>query len=327
MSTITPAATFPVGGSFTTTPAMSGTFIPALWSAKLNAKFYAATVFGEIANTDWEGEISGMGDKVIINNVPSININDYTAGGGLTYEVPDPDTIELLIDKGKAFAFQVNDVLAHQSRPELMNMFTDDASEQMKVAIDKTVLHGIVNDAHVDNKGTTAGTKSGSFNLGDDTTPIGLTGSNILTTLTAMAAVLDEQNVPESGRWLVIDPATRQLLMQSNLAQAQFMGDNTSIIRNGRIGQIDRFTVYVSNQLPSAAAGTYWDGTSDAGSSGYAKRRALYAGHTSAISFASQMTKVEMLRNPDDFGDYCRGLNVFGFKTVKPEALCLATVA
>ena len=60
------AATFPVVGSgaFDTTPSYSGSFIPALWSAKLNVKFYKATVFGEIANTNWEGEIKGMGDKI-----------------------------------------------------------------------------------------------------------------------------------------------------------------------------------------------------------------------------------------------------------------------
>lgn len=338
MATITPAPTFPVVAPFDSTATYngtpvagagySGTFIPALWSAKLNAKFYAATVFGEIANTDWEGEIANMGDKVVINNIPSITINDYVAGvdgtNKLTYEVPASDALELIIDKGKYFAFQVNDVLAHQSKPELMNVFTDDASEQMKVAIDADVLKGVFDQGAAANKGATAGVKSGGFDLGTDTTPVALTGSNILQTITAMAAVLDEQNVPESGRWLVIDPATRQRLMQSDLAQAQFMGDSTSIIRNGRIGTIDRFTVYVSNQLPSAAAGEDWDGNAQTGT---AKRRAILAGHRSAITFASQMTKVETVRNPNDFGDYCRGLNVYGYKVVKPEALALAIVA
>ena len=31
------------------------TFIPQVWSGKLTVKFYTATVFGEIANTDYEG--------------------------------------------------------------------------------------------------------------------------------------------------------------------------------------------------------------------------------------------------------------------------------
>ena len=54
-----------------------------------------------------------------------------------------------------------------------------------------------------------------------------------------------------------------------------------------------------------------------------AKRYAVIAGHPSAITFASQMTKTEQLRNQSDFGDLVRGLQVFGHKVVKPEALSL----
>ena len=325
MATITPAAVQPVAAPFNTTPSYSGTFIPTLWSARMNAKFYAATVFGAIANTDWEGEIKDLGDKIIINNIPTLSISDYTSGSGLTYEAPTPDTVEMPIDKAKSFAFQVADVLAYQSKPELMSVFTDDAAEQMKVAIDSDVLNGTFDQYAPGNGGTASGgVLSGSFDLGTDTAAIALTTSNILNKITALAAVLDEQNVPESGRWLVIDPATRQLLMESNLAQADFMGDQSSILRNGRIGMIDRFTVYVSNQLPTGNAGELWDGTP---SGGEVQRKAIMAGHKTAISFASQMTKVERLQNPNDFGEFCRGLNVYGYLVVKPESLALLTVA
>ena len=54
----------------------TGKFIPQIWSGKLVEKFYDATVFGEIASTDYEGEISSMGDKVIIRTTPSLTIND-----------------------------------------------------------------------------------------------------------------------------------------------------------------------------------------------------------------------------------------------------------
>lgn len=85
--------------------------------------------------------------------------------------------------------------------------------------------------------------------------------------------------------------------MQSNLAQAQFMGDDKSMVRNGKIGMIDRFMVYVTNQLPAAAATQdYWGGAA-----GTAARRVLLAGHKSAVTFASQMTKLETLRNPRFF--------------------------
>jgi len=308
----------------------SGSFIPTLWSAKLNQKFYKATVFGEIANTSYEGEISGMGDKVVINNRPDITINDYQVGTSLSYQVPTPSTVELPIDRAKYFAFQVNDVVAHQAQPKLMDMFSDDASMQMKISIDSSVLlgtatkQGIWNDVPAANQGATAGAISGGYNLGTATAPVALTAANVLATLTALAGVLDEQNIPETDRWLVIDPLTRQILMQSNLAQAQFMGDDKSMVRNGKIGMIDRFTVYVSNQLPKAAATQDYFGAAAAGT---AKRRLILAGHKSAVTFASQMTKMETVRNPSDFGDYIRGLNVYGWKTIIPTGLASALVA
>lgn len=319
-----------VGGSFAGVN-YSGTFIPTLWASKLNRKFYLTTVFGEITNTDFQGDISGLGDKVVINNIPDVTISDYTIGSGLTYAVPTPSTLELVIDRAKAFAFQVSDVIAHQAKPNMMETFSNDATMKMKIAVDRTVLYGdsaakpgIVDDVSASNQGATAGAITGGYNLGTATAPVALTGSNILQTLTALAGVLDEQNIPETDRWLLIDPLTRNLLMQSNLAQAQFMGDDKSMVRNGKIGMIDRFTVYVSNQLPKAAATQdYWGGAA----AGTAKRRVLLAGHKSAVTFASQMTKMETIRNPNDFGDYVRGLNVFGWKTLLPTALAAAIVA
>jgi hypothetical protein len=333
MSTVTPAATFAVAAPFNTNPAYSGTFIPAVWSAKLNAKFYAASVFGDIANTDWQGEISGMGDKIIIQNPPTITVTNYTVGSGLTYQVPTPNTIEMVIDKGKAFAFQVNDVLDYQAKPNLMDMFSADAAEQMRIAIDSNVLYNTFNQAAAANQGATAGAKSASYNLGTDTAPVALTAANVLQKVLELASVLDEQNVPDSDRYLVIDPYTRTLLLQSNLAQAQFMGDDKSPVRNGLIGSIDRFKIYVSNQLPKAVSGTNtpWlsgDGSENSiTSTSGLKRRAIIAGHKSAIAFASQMTKMETLRNPNDFGDYIRSLNVYGYKVVQSAALALLIVA
>jgi hypothetical protein len=323
------SAVFPVAAPFNTNPPYSGNFIPAVWSAKLNAKFYASTVYGEIANTNWQGDISGMGDKVIINTAPTIAVTNYTVGGaGLQYQVPAPNVLEMVIDKGKAFAFQVHDVLDYQAKPNLLDMFSTDAAEQMRIAIDSNVLYNTFAGGAAANKGATAGVNSAAFNMGTDAAPVTLTAANVLQKILEMASVLDEQNIPDSDRWLLIDPLTRTLLMQSNLAQAQFMGDATSTVRNGKIGTIDRFTVYVTNQLPKGAAGsnTPWtsgDGTESSITSTGGKRRSIIAGHKAAITFASQITKMETVRNPNDFGDFIRSLNVYGFKVVKPEALAL----
>ena len=333
MTTITAGAVTPVAGAAATTPSYSGTFIPTLWSARLNAKFYAASTFADICNRDWEGDVKNVGDKVIINNIPDIVINDYVVGGNLSYQTPTPNTLELVVDRAKYFGFNVADVLEYQSKPELMDMFSNDASEQMRTVMDSTCIYRTWNQGAAANRGATAGVRSGAYNLGTDTAAIALTSSNVLQKILEMAAVLDEQNIPESGRWLLIDPFTRTLLMQSSLAQAQYTGDATSPVRNGLIGMIDRFKLYVTNQLPRNATGasTPWvsgDGSENSvtTSGTVDAKRVLIAGHTSAISFASQMSKTEQLPNPTDFGQLVRGLQVFGHKVTKPEALTICIV-
>ena len=49
-----------------------------------------------------------------------------------------------------------------------------------------------------------------------------------------MSAALDEQSVPEDGRWLIMSPQDRHLLMQTDIAQAYFTGDAASTIRTGK---------------------------------------------------------------------------------------------
>jgi hypothetical protein len=331
------AAVFPVvsSGAFDTTPSYSGGFIPQLWSNKLNAKFYANTMLAEISNTDWEGEIKNQGDTIRIRTAPSITINDYAgAGTTLTSEVPTPIYTDMQISKGKYFSVQVNDVLAHQADMDLMNMFTDDAAKQLKIAIENEVFFNwfVTEGANASNKGATGGALSAEYNLGTDALPIDqATPANVLKTILRMSAALDEQNVPEEGRWLVISPYDRQVLMQTDIAQAYFTGDASSTIRTGKIGMLDRFEVYVSNLLPKGTtAKALVPGlsatSSGATATGAKPRRMMVAGTKAACAFASQISKTEPLRNQNDFGDIVRGLAVYGRKVVKNEALVTALV-
>ena len=286
----------------------TGKFIPEVWSGKLAVKFYLATCLTEITNNDWEGEISDVGDKVHIRSIPTITILDYQKGQSLTKQVPGTTVIDLNIDKGKYFAVVVDDVDAVQADIRLMDTFSMDAAEQMKIAVEASVFSVVYAQAATGNKGATAGVKSGNINLGATGTPLQITKVNVLDWIVDQGLVLDEQNVPETGRWLVIPPWVAAMIKKSDLRQTYLSGDDVSILRNGKLGMIDRFTLYVSNNLTSGL-----DGTNTA--------YEVMAGTKDAISFASQVVKVETLRSTDVFGDILRGLNVYGFKVTKPEAL------
>lgn len=310
-------------GSASPSPAYSGTFIPEIWSGKLLEKFYAATVLAAVSNTDYEGEIKNHGDKVIIRQRPTVDIRDYAANQTLTVDRPSASVVTLLIDKGKYFNLILDDVMRVQADINLMSLFADDASEQMKIKIDTQVLLALLNKAAATNRGVAAGAISGSINLGATGTPVSVvarqpqTGEvEIVDLIVRMGQALDEQNIPGTDRYMIIPSWVASLIKRSELRDASLTGDGSSILRNGRLGQIDRFTLYVSNLLPSGTAAGLQAG-----------EFAMYAGHRHALTFATQLTQVETLKSESTFGTLLRGLQVFGFEVLEPKALVQAIVA
>jgi hypothetical protein len=304
----------------------TGKFIPEIWSGKLQVKFYLSTCLTEITNNDWEGEIKDQGDKVIIRQVPNITIRDYLKGLTLTHEVPEAAKLELLIDKGKYFAVVVDDVDKVQTDVKLMDMFTGDAAQQMKTTVESTVFNAVYTDAAAGNFGANAGVKSGGLNLGAVGFPLQITKTNVIDWIIDMGLCLDEQNVPETGRWVLLPPWIAAMIKRSDLKDASLAGDGTSIMRNGRVGVIDRFTIYTSNNvhqvLDLGADGATGGTTTNADAQAWN----CMAGTRDAISFASQITKMETLRSTATFGNILRGLNVFGFKATAPKALVWSRV-
>jgi len=300
-------------------------FIPEIWSGKLIEKFYDSTVLAAISNTDYEGEIKSFGDKVKIRSKPTITIRDYTADQELLTERPTGTVIDLLIDKGKYWNTMLDDVMRVQSDLNILSMWADDAAEQMKIKIDASVLEGMLGQAHAKNRGATAGVATSSINLGVTGTPLSLVANNpvaaeteILDAILRLGQALDEQNIPETGRWLVIPPWAATLIKRSELRQAYLSGDAVSMLRNGRIGMVDRFTIYTSNLLPK--------GVIVGPPALAANETVFYAGHPHALTFASQMTNMEVIRSERAFGDFQRGLQVYGWRVIAPEALAQAVV-
>ena len=233
----------------------TGNFIPEIWASKLVENFYDASVLTAICNTDYEGSIKSHGDKVNIRTSPELTIRSYEKGMKLTVERPDKAKIVLNIDQGEYFAAIEDDVDKTQSDITLMQAWSRDASEKMKIKIDSNVLTGMLPDISSLNMGTTAGRISGNINLGTTSSAVQLTKSNILDYVVDLGTVLDEANAPESDRFLVIPARAAGMIKKSDLKDASLTGDGASVLRNGRIGMIDRFTLYVSHNLNKVSDG------------------------------------------------------------------------
>lgn len=268
----------------------NGSFLPEIWSKKLNVKYYAQTCLSDITNNTFEGEIKGQGSSVMIRNRPTIAISDYSVNQDMQYQDIIDEKVELLINKAKSFSFKIDDIDTAQSDIAIMNEMTMDAAHQMKIAIDTEVLGSVYGDA------TNALTQAA------------LDKTNVLDWIVDAEVMMEEANLPTDQRWLVIPPKIAGLIQKSDLKNSSLTGDSKSVIRsnmnNGRLGEIGGLTLYISNNL--AKTGNVYH---------------CLSGHKSAITFAAQVVKVESLRLQSKFGDAVRGLNVFGFKTVLPSGL------
>jgi len=303
---------YPIAPALGAYTGQSGVYIPEIWSGKLLEKFYISTVLAAISNTDYEGEIKAYGDTVNIRTIPDMIIRDYQIGTGLVYDRPQGTKVSLYINKGKYFGVSINDVEKKQSDIAYVNKWAEDASEQMKITIDAAVLADIFADASAYNKGATAGKISADINLGatgsSGSNAVVLNKANIIDYIVMCGQILDEQNVPENSRWFILPAWAVTRIKTSEIKDASMTGDGKSVLRNGRIGMIDRFEIFSSNNLyiTTETSTKCWNSV---------------FGHKSALTFATQLTENETIANPNDFGKLMRGLQVYGYKVLHTESL------
>lgn len=290
--------------------AFTGNYIPTKWGKKLIMALHPRLFMNYITNTDYEGEIKDSGDTVKIRQVPEIAVRDYTARGKLTIdEITAPATIDLLIDKGKYFAFNADDVEKHQADVDFVNKAMDEAALAIKEAVEANFIVGVRTGAAEENMGTSAGKKSTSYNIGSEDSALAITKDNALDFIIDCGSVLDEQNVPDEDRYMVIPPIVHNRIKKSEINQVYVTGDEKSSLRTGNIGKIDRFNIFVSNQFVSDNGKWY-----------------PFFGHKSAVTFATQLVKNEVVPREEHFGKVHRGLCVYGYEVVRPYAFGVGCV-
>lgn len=287
-------------------PKYSGTYIPELWAPDWNVKFYDAAVVQAISNTNWQGLIKNQGDVVKIRQKADLVIRELQKGGTLKVQRPESSNVELNIDKAYYFNAILDDIDAVQSDMDLISAWNSDATEQMAKKIDTAVLQDIYDDVSSDNCGTTAGVDSNGFNFGTSGAPASVAKTDIIEFIVDGGTILDEQNVPNTKRWWVMNPLFIGMMKKSELRDASITGDTTSVARNGRVGTVDRFTFYSSNLLKAVSADLAWY---------------MLFGHPAGLTFASQLVKNESLKSESTFGQLIRGLQVLGYKVNHSVAL------
>jgi len=251
----------------------------------------------QCVNTNYEGEIKNQGDKVRIITPADVTISTL-GSSNLEYSELAPESTELVIDQKKFFAFKINDVAQAQANTSIMDAHLESAKQAIEVVQDSFLLgmHAEVDPANI---------------VGDDSAPIELSKSTIYGHFVNLALKLKNSNALTNGKspWVVINPTIEAFLLQSpEFIAAHNVAEKT--LREGAIGRIAGMDVLVSTNLSSVDGKFY-----------------ILAGTNDAITFASQLAKIESLRDKDSFSDLVRGLYLYGAKTVQPKALPKMVVA
>ena len=293
-------------------------FLPKVYSKQVLNFFRKASVAEAITNTDYAGEIAGFGDTVRIIKEPSITVYQYERGQDVTSTKLTDQEVSLIVDTANAFKFIVDDIETNMSHVNFRDVATSSAAYALRDAFDEGVIAAMFSGVsasspnHVLGSDNATDLAAGTFD-GTGNLDIGFDSSehDPIDVMGRMARLLDEQNVPEEGRWFLAGPDFYEVLASSSskLLSVDYNAGQGSI-RNGLVssGLLRGFNMYKSNNIAS---------TSNAAGK-------CICGHISSTATAQTITSTEVIRDPDSVGDIVRGLHVYGAKVLRGEALVSA---
>ena len=269
-----------------------------IWSQKINAGLDKTCVMLQCVNRDYQGDADKGTAKINIITPLEVTTGTYT-GSIDSYGAAPSKKLQLELNQSVYFGFSVPDIDQAQSNVNIMDAIVGKAKNAVEQAID-TYIFGL-------------NSKAPDGNILGKTTAVGLTSANIYTQFVKLAKLLKNSGAvnAEKQGWVVVHPDVEELLLLcSQFVSASNLGSTT--ITTGSIGKIAGLEVFVSSNVGKET-------------SGYT----ILAGTKDAITYASQIKKIETLRAQSSFDSMVRGLDTFGALAINPDALAVikATVS
>lgn len=205
-------------------------FIPEIWGKEVQIARENKLVMAPRVER-FDVEFSGGGDILHIpkiSNLAAANIS--TLDGTLDASAPTETEVTLTVNKWKGVAINVLDLVAAQSRYDLMKFYTQKMGYALALAVDDDLL-----DLY-DGLATNA---VGTYNT--DITDA---------TLRAAVQKLDEADAPMEERYMVIKPSQKNALLGiDKFVRYDALGSTSTAIRKGDLGELYGVTTFVSNNV------------------------------------------------------------------------------
>ena len=273
-------------------------FIPEVWAARVLEFLNKSLVYGNVVTREYQSDVMKYGDTININSFATPTIGDYTKNGSAgAPQTLTSSTQALSINQAKFFNFEIDDIDTAQQTPKIMDDAMSQAAYGLRDKMDSFIagLHTGVAAANI-------------VGLGNDTTPVVPTSTTIYGYFTTAGMLLDEANIPAAGRWVIIPPWMKKMLLDSGeLLRDTAYGDQ--VLQSGMFGSIAGFNVYVSNNVDNTAGAEY----------------KVMFGYPRAIALAEQVNGVEAFRPEASFSDAMKGLHVYGGKLIQATGIAVMT--
>ena len=274
-------------GTNHTTVTTAANFIPELWSDDTIVAYKANLVVGNLVS-----KISHNGQKGSVIHIPAPSRGSASAKAATTQVTLIAETagkIDVTIDQHYEYSRLIEDIVEVQALDSMRRFYTDDAGYALAKQVDWAL--------HLRGTGFQGGTYAAvdlgvpavydAALVGDGVTPWATTTVGNAVDLTDqgirnLIQLLDDADVPQDNRYLVVPPSQRNALMGiARFTEQAFVGEvgGQNTIRNGKIGDVYGVEVYVSTSCPVVDDA---DGDLD--------QRAAMLFHRDALVFAEQMS-------------------------------------
>jgi len=306
-------------GTNNTTVTTAAKFIPELWSDDTIVAYKSNLVLGNLVS-----KISHTGQKGNVIHIPKPTrgaASAKTASNQVTLIAETATHIDVTINKHYEYSKLIEDIAAIQALDSMRRFYTDDAGYALAKQVDWELhLLGTGFQGGTFNSVAIAGnpTYDAAVIGGDGTTAWATTTAGNATDLTDVGIrnliqTLDDADVPQDNRVLVVPPSQRNALMGiARFTENQFVGEmgGANTIRNGKIGDIYGVEVYVSTNCPVV---------DDA--NGDLDQRAAMIFHKDAMVFAEQLSvRTQTQYKQEWLSDLLTADTIFGTAELRNDA-------
>jgi len=202
--------------------------IPKLVATNMEMSLKQRAIFANLANRNYEGEISQYGDTVVITTPGSVTVNTYD-GSDITYQDMILAEQELKIDQYKAYGFKIDTIDERFLKPSVMMAYGQEASYALSQNIEDFYA---AKHSEAD---------------GDMTITASITSANVISTLSNAVKLLGRKNYPKGAPlWGVIPP---WMSTKIQLADIVFNTNNSPTMTNGWLGRYLGVDWYESNNI------------------------------------------------------------------------------